>query len=321
MSSYSRLARCCWPVAAALLLACNGGGGGGPTPTDPGGSISLALPATPVTIPVSGTAQIVAQVQATGGASREGLHVALSTNLGTLDQTQLTTDANGRAATTLRAGTSTGTAHVTGIVEGRSSAATDVRIGLDRVVTLQIEPSTISGSETATVTVFAFEGTGEPVPARTDITLSTDRGQLGATHLQTDNQGAAITTLRTGGATGTAHLTASVSGGPAATAQATLLAAPPSGTTVRLTASPPSTPASGTTSITVLVADASGAALSGVEVQLGTTIGQLDNTRLHTDTSGLATTTLRGDGRRGTATISAHLSGTTITVLTTVRFT
>ena len=320
MSSYSRLTRWCWPVAAALLLACNGGGGGG-TPTDPGGTISLSLTATPATIPVSGTAQIVAQVQATGGASREGLRIALSTNLATLDSTQLTTDANGRAVTTLRAGTTTGTAHVSGIVEGRSSAATDVRIGLDRVVTLQVEPSTISGSETATVTVFAFEGTGEPVPARTDVTLSTDRGQLGATRLETDNQGAAVTTLRTGGATGTAHLTASVAGGPAATAQATLLAAPPSGTTLRLTASPPSTPANGSTTLTVLVADASGAALSGVEVQLATTIGQLDNTRLHTDTSGLATTTLRGDGRRATATISAHLSGTTITVRTTVRFT
>ena len=316
----SWLGRCSPLVTAALLLACNGGGGGG-SPTDPGGTISLALTALPVTIPVSGTAQIVAQVQATGGASREGLRVVLSNNLGTLDSTQLTTDANGRAATTLRAGTASGIARITGIVEGRSSAATEVRIGLDRVVTLQVEPSTISGSETATVTVFAFEGTGEPVPPRTDVTLTTDRGELGATHLLTDNQGAAITTLCTGGATGTAHLTASVSGGPMATAQATLLAAPPSGTTVRLTASPPSTPASGTTTITVLVADASGAALSGVEVQLGTTIGQLDNTRLHTDTSGLATTTLRGDGRRGTATISAHLSGTTITVRTTVRFT
>lgn len=306
-------------LLAVLMLACNGGGGG--SPTDPGGSIALALTATPSTIPVSGTAHIVAQVTATGGASREGLHIVLTTNLGTLDSLQLTTDANGRADTTLRAGTSTGVAHVSGTLEGRSSASTDVRIGLDRVVTLQVEPSTISGSETATVTVLAFEGTGEPVPARTDVTLSTDRGQLGATHLETDNQGAAITTLRTGGATGTAHLTASVSGGPAATAQATLLAAPPSGTTLRLTASPSSTPASGTTTITVLVADATGAPLSGVEVQLGTTLGTFDNTRLHTDTSGLATTTLRGDGRRGTATISAHLSGTNITVRTTVRFT
>ncbi|HEV8238346.1 MAG TPA: invasin domain 3-containing protein [Thermoanaerobaculia bacterium] len=312
-------------VAATALLgclgaaACNGSGGG--SPTDPGGNITLALTATPLTIPVNGRSQIVAQVTATGGASREGLRVVLATNLGTLDSTQLVTDATGRAETTLRAGTSSGTAHVTGTLEGRATAATDVRIGLDRVVTLQVEPSTIAGSETATVTVFAFEGTGEPVPARTEVTLSTDRGQLGATRLLTDNQGAAITSLRTGGATGTAHLTASVSGGPAATAQATLLAAPPSGTIVRLTASPPQTPANGTTTITVLVADATGAPLSGVEVELGTTLGIFDNTRLHTDTSGLATTTLRGDGRRGMATLSAHLAGTAITVRTTVRFT
>ena len=313
-------ARALMLLGCTACFACNGGSGGG-SPTDPGGTISLAITATPITIPVNGQSQIVAQVTATGGASRQGLRVVLATNLGTLDSTQLVTDANGCAETTLRAGTSGGIARITGIVEGRASAATEVRIGLDRVVTLQVEPSTITGNETATVTVFAFEGNGAPVPARTDVTLTTDRGQLGATRLLTDNEGAAITTLRTGGATGTAHVTAGVSGGPMATAQATLLAAPPSGTTLRLTASPPSTPAAATTTITVLVADATGAALSGVEVELGTTIGRFDNTRLHTDTSGLATTTLHGDGRRGTATLSAHLTGTTITARTTVRFT
>ncbi|HET9766913.1 MAG TPA: invasin domain 3-containing protein, partial [Thermoanaerobaculia bacterium] len=308
-------------LAALGALACNSGGGGGGSPTDPGGNIALALTATPATIALNGHAQIVAQVTATGGAARGGLRVVLATNLGTLDSTQLTTDANGRAETTLRAGTNNGTARITGTLEGRSTAATEVRIGLDRVVTLQIEPSTITGNETATVTVFAFEGDSAPVPPGTDVELTTDRGQLGAARLDTDVQGAAVTTLRTGGATGTAHVTARVAGGPTATAQATLLAAPPSGTTVRLTASPPSTPANGTTIITVLVADAAGAPLTGAEVELGTTIGRLDLTRLHTDTSGLATTTLRGDGRRGTATLSAHLAGTTVTVRITVRFT
>jgi len=322
MRSSSWLTRCCALAAAALLLACNsGGGGGGGTPTDPGGGIGLALTATPLTIPLNDRAQIVAQVTATGGAARGGLRVELVTNLGTLDSTQLTTDANGRAETTLRAASASCTARITGTLEGRSTAATEVRIGLDRVVTLQIEPSIITGNETATVTVFAFEGDNTPVPPGTDVELATDRGQLGTARLDTSVQGAAVTTLRAGGATGTAHVTARVAGGPIATAQATLLAAPPSGTTLRLTASPPSTPASGTTTITVLVVDAAGAPLNGVEVELGTTIGRLDLTRLHTDTSGLATTTLHGDGRRGTATLSAHLAGTAITVRITVHFT
>jgi hypothetical protein len=310
-----------WLVLAAVVLACNGGGGGGGTPTDPGGTLTLALTASPTTIPVNGQAQIVAQVQATGGASRSGLRVVLATNLGTLDETQLTTDANGRAATTLRAGTASGTARITGTLEGRSTAATDVRIGLDRVLTLQIEPATITGNQTATVTVFAFEGSGAPVPVGTDVTLTTDRGQLGATRLDTDLQGAAITTLRTGGSTGTAHVTASIAGGPSVTAQATLVAAPPSGTILQLTASPPQTAANGSTTITVLVADAGGAPLSGVEVELGSTIGRLDVDRLHTDGGGLATTILRGDGRRGTATLTARLAGTTVTTRITVRFT
>src|SRR6185503_12621711 len=65
----SWLARCSALFAAALLLACNGGGGGG-SPTDPGGTISLALTATPTSIAAGGRAQIVAQVTATGGAAR-----------------------------------------------------------------------------------------------------------------------------------------------------------------------------------------------------------------------------------------------------------
>jgi hypothetical protein len=321
MRPFSWLTRCCSLAAVALLLGCNGGGGGGGgTPTDPGSGIGLALTATPLTIPLNDRARIVAQVTTTG-APRDGRRVELATSLGTLDSTQLTTDALGRAETTLRASTTAGTARITGTVEGRVSASIEVRIGLDRVVTLQIEPSTITGDEAATVTVFAFEGNSLPVPIGTDVELTTDRGQLGATRLNTDSFGAAVTTLRTGGATGTANVTARIAGGPTATAQATLRAAPPSGTTLRLSADPPSTSANGTSSITVLVADSSGVGLNGVEVQLGTTIGRLDLTRLHTDGSGLATTTLHGDGRRGTATLSAHLAGTAITVRITVRFT
>jgi hypothetical protein len=308
-------------VAALLLLGCNGGGGGGGTPTDPNPAITLALTATPTSITLGGQSQIVAQVQATGGASRAGLRVVLATNLGQLDDLQLTTDANGRAATTLRAGSAGGVARVTGTADGRATAATDVRMGLDRTLTLEVAPSTITGSEVATVNAFAFEGTGVPVPAGTLVTLSTDRGQLGATTVATSPQGTASTTLRAAGAAGTAHLNASLPGGPTATAAATLVAAPPSGTTLRLTVNPPTAPASGTTGVTILVAAADGSPVLGAEVTLTSTIGTLDNARLHTDSSGLATTTLRGDGRRGTATVVATLAGTTTNARLTVRFT
>src|SRR5688500_18240061 len=129
MRSPSWLTRCCSLAAAVLMLGCNSGGSGG-SPTDPGGSSALALAATPATLPLHGHAQVVAQVTATGGAARGGLRVVLATNLGTLDSTQLTTDANGRAETTLRAGTTSGTARITGTLEGRSTAATEVRLGL-----------------------------------------------------------------------------------------------------------------------------------------------------------------------------------------------
>jgi hypothetical protein len=305
-------------VLTGLALACNNGGGG--SPTDPGSNMTLALTAMPTSIAVGGQAEVIAQVTTTGGVSRAGLRIALDANLGQLDDRQLTTDANGRAATTLRAGATTGVARVTGTVEGRSSAAVEVRIGLDRTLRVEIEPSTITGNAAATVTVFAFEGTGAPLPPGTAVTLATDRGQLGAAVVTTDVQGAATTTLRSGGATGTARVTATL-GNVTATAQATFLAPPPGGTTLRLTASPPSTPANGTSTLTVLVAGADGTPLQGVEVLLSSTIGNLDATRVHTDSTGLATTTLRGTGRRGTATITATLAGTSTTSRATVRFT
>jgi len=317
----TRLTSCAPLVAALLLLSCNSGGGGGGTPTDPNPAITLTLSATPTSITLGGQSQIVAQVQATGGASRAGVLVVLATNLGQLDDLQLTTDANGRATTTLRAGSAGGVARVTGTAGGSATASTEVRMGLDRTLTLEVAPATITGSQVATVNAFAFEGTGAPVPAGTVVTLTTDRGQLGSTAVATSPQGTASTTLRAAGATGTAHLTASLAGGPTATAAATLLASPPSGTTLRITVNPPTATASGSTTVTVLVATASGAPVLGAEVSLTTTIGTLDDSRLQTGTSGLAATTLRGDGRRGTATVVATLAGTTTNARLTVRFT
>jgi PKD domain/Invasin, domain 3 len=84
----------------------------------------------------------------------------------------------------------------------------------------------------------------------------------------------------------------------------------PSGSTVTLSANPSFiSSASGTTSITAVVRKASGSPVaSGTEVRFTADLGAIDPLG-KTDTSGIATVTLRGDGRVGKATVSAFLAG------------
>jgi PKD repeat protein len=80
----------------------------------------------------------------------------------------------------------------------------------------------------------------------------------------------------------------------------------PAGSTLTITASPLEIAASGTASVTVIATRASGGGpvTPGTEIRLSTTLGTIDEV-VTTDTSGVARATLRGNGRSGTAKITA----------------
>jgi hypothetical protein len=399
------------PLAALPHLACGGSGGGSPTEPPPAG-LSLTLTATPSSIAPQGTAQVVVQARDPSGGSVAGLPIVLATSLGSLDLTALTTDATGRATTTLRGNAVAGTARLTAQVQGRGiTAAAEVRIGLDAALEVSVEPHSIFGSGEAAVTVRVFQAGGGPAPPGTPVTLSTTRGELASTAIAVDALGVARTTLRTGGEIGTAVVTASALGVSAAgqvvlrppyqlrvtlspasipsTGRAgvtvRLVALDPtapvgnrlvrlettrgrladasvrtnalgvattslsaagetgngmvtatmagaesgtatfffgsSGLTVSVTASPASVPANGGSStITVLVANAQGSPVVGAGVDLATTRGLLDATRVRTGAGGLVTAVLRGDGTTGQAVVSATIQGTSTTDQVVVTF-
>ncbi len=83
----------------------------------------------------------------------------------------------------------------------------------------------------------------------------------------------------------------------------------PSGTILRLSVYPTRIAKNGTAEVTVMANRPSGNPVNpGTEIRLTTTLGTIDPV-IRTDASGMARGTLRGDGRVGTATVSAF-SGT-----------
>ncbi len=80
----------------------------------------------------------------------------------------------------------------------------------------------------------------------------------------------------------------------------------PEGAILRMSVSPSRITRTGTANITIQALRSNGIPVNpGTEIRLSSTIGLVDEV-VHTDTDGVARATLRGDGRVGTATITAH---------------
>ena len=83
----------------------------------------------------------------------------------------------------------------------------------------------------------------------------------------------------------------------------------PSGSTITLSANPSEIPSpTGTSTITAVVRKPNGTVAAGVEVRFTASLGTID-VLAKTDSGGVATATLKGDGRTGTATVNATVDG------------
>lgn len=80
----------------------------------------------------------------------------------------------------------------------------------------------------------------------------------------------------------------------------------PTGTVLRISAQPTRIATSGSSTVTLQALRGNGNPVNqGTEIRLSTTLGTIDEV-VHTDRDGIAKATLRGDGRVGTATITAY---------------
>jgi PKD repeat protein len=175
----------------------------------PTGSV-ITLNSSATSLPIGGTADIIAQViEAAGTPPHEGTHVTFTTNLGTIQPSEASTDIAGRAIVKFVAGTASGTATITAISGGVSVAAANavkIQIGAAAVgsVSASASPATLPNTGgTSTITATVSDISGNPL-ASVPVTFSIDTatgssgaGSLSATVANTDANGRAQVTLTT----------------------------------------------------------------------------------------------------------------------------
>ncbi len=269
--------------------------------------------------------------------------VTLATTLGSLGA--VTDHDDGTYTATLTTGTITGSAVVTGTLDGaaiQDSAAVQFVAGPPSPTTTTIAADSTSmvanGSSSSTITVEVRDAHGNLVGASAGpVTLATTLGSLGA--VTDHDDGTYTATLTTGTVTGTAVVTGTLNGaaiqdsavvqfaaGPPDTNNTTTIAANPTtiGTSLSNTASTGDLQIAvvrvlpDTSTITVTVRDSNGNLIgaSAGTVTLSTTLGSLSAVIDHDD--GTYTAVLTAGSTAGTAVITGTLNGTAIADSATV---
>jgi hypothetical protein len=160
---------------------------------------TINLIASTTTLPINGTAQVIATViEQAGTPVQNGTTVTFTGSLGTFDPPEATT-VNGKATTTFRAGGTSGTATIGAVSGGAKAEGVEIKIGgaAAETVTLRAEPATVpaTGGEVRLVAVVTDASGNALVGA--PVLFTTDNGQLGAASIVTNAFGEARTTLTT----------------------------------------------------------------------------------------------------------------------------
>ncbi|MFL6195244.1 MAG: Ig-like domain-containing protein [Thermoanaerobaculia bacterium] len=156
---------------------------------------TVLLTVNPSVIPTEGTATVTVVGRNSDGSPAANQQVILTSSLGTLGSTRLTTNSSGTATTTLTATTQAGTAKVTAVLGSSDAATVDVEIR-GAVLTLTANRTAVPEQATTQITLRAnlttFQGT--PIQNKS-VSFRSERGVLSATSDLTDEDGDAIVTL------------------------------------------------------------------------------------------------------------------------------
>jgi PKD repeat protein len=160
-------------------------------------TVNLTISTT--TLAVNGTAQVIATViEQAGTPVQNGTLVTFTGSLGSFDPPEAITQ-NGRALTTFRAGSQSGTAMI-GAVSGAARAEeVEVKIGgaAAEQVVVRSDPTSVpvTGGTTQVIAVVT-DANGNPLPGA-PVVFSADNGTLSSNSVITDANGEARVTLTT----------------------------------------------------------------------------------------------------------------------------
>lgn len=264
-------------VSASLSTSGGGGSTGGEGGTGGGGGSGSAsasvdvqigqpsdsfptvtLTVSPNVLSLSETADVLVQAwQPDGTSYGAGGRIRLTTDLGSLDDEELVTDAAGEAETQFHAGQDPGTATITGTIgvqggsgggEGQTAQPATATVTIENQkpqLFIQVNPTTVNLGEMADVRILARDNNGKALGRGNRIFLSASIGTIDD-HADTDNEGIATATYVADGPTAeTATITAILGTSDPASVQVTVRDVADS---IIVTPSPTSIPSNGTDS-------------------------------------------------------------------------
>ena len=302
----------------ALLAACGGGGGvgvGDSNPSTPSGSTATSITLSSSAASVStatgaanSSVTITAEVRNSSGGRVLGEPITFTTDSGVLTNVSTTTS-TGSATAVLAAGTDRTPRNITVTVTVGSVTNKIVVPVVSAASSIEVLSSAVSlpsGSDAAiTITALVKNDANNGV-ANEPIKFSADSGVLQNATSVTNANGVATVTLAVGANKSQRNITVTATAG----AISKTVVVPVSGTTVSI-AGPSSLLLNGATNYTLSVKDSNGAAVSGVEVSLVSSLGNtISPSKATTAVNGTANFAY-GAARSGPDVLSASGAGVT----------
>ena len=209
-------------ILALLIFGCGGGGSQDLTPVNSGGTATTgSVSITKVSLAQSENTTVSATFTRADGTAAAGVSVAFTTTLGTINPVTVITDAQGKASTTLMAGTTAGQGQITASAtyDGKTYVKTanfQVALPVLHLSSITLGAGTLSYGGTTSVSVSVLDAnnavyTGQEV----DVYFTSTAAGAGTATITSPVRtvsGVATTTFKALTFTGTDTITATISG-------------------------------------------------------------------------------------------------------------
>jgi PKD repeat protein len=160
---------------------------------------TVTLTINQTTLPINGTAEVVATVtEVSGTPVHNGTTVSFTASVGIIEPREAQTE-GGIARVTFRAGTQSGTARVGAFSGSARATEVEIRVGgaAAENVRLRLDPATVPQTGgTVQVIAVVTDISGNPLPG-VPVVFTTDNGNLASNSAVSDSTGEARTTLTT----------------------------------------------------------------------------------------------------------------------------
>ena len=273
------------------------------------GNLTLTTGSDGVVADGSSTVALRATVTDIEGAPVSGLLVSFSASAGTLSASSTTTNLDGVAQVTLRAGTISGSVTATASTAGYSASAELSFIPGDATaIALEVAPSTLAPGADASVLAVVTDENDNRVPDQTISFSASGSGRLSSATVVTNNNGEATTTF-TSSSTGPQTISAQLANGVSASTSIVVSTGAATISSVSVSSGASTIAAGGSTTVVRASVVTDAGAISGILVNFATNLGTLSAGSATTDASGIAQVTLQSSSSVGTATVTASSGG------------